>query len=147
MPISLSQDGKDKLKRHRKTMAAVTWANSLSSVCVVGFLLYAGGRLSAEPGSELLIYFVSAVIFGFAVLSHRKLAGRLRRVRTDLEGGVAEEILGPMEKIKAAGGYALKIGEQKFVVDEGIGRDLPEEGNMRLLYAPQSRVVLSVESL
>ena len=71
----------------------------------------------------------------------------LGAVRTDLEGGVAEEILGPMEKIEAAGGYALKIGEQKFVVDEEMGSDLPGEGDVRLLYAPQSRVVLSVESL
>ncbi len=147
MPISLSQDGKEKLKSHGKTMATVTWANSLSSVCVVAFLLYAGRRLQAELGSALLIYLVSALIVGFAVLSHRKLAGRRRRVRTDLEGGVAEEILGPMEKIKAAGGYALKIGGQKFVVDEEMGSDLPGEGDVRLLFAPQSRVVLSVESL
>ena len=147
MPVSLSQDGIEKLKSHGKTMATVTWANSLSSLAVVGFLLYAARRLQAELGSELLIYFVSAVIFGFAVLSHRKLAGRRRRVRTDLDRGVAEEVRGPIEKIEAAGGYALKIGGQQFVVDEEMGSDLPGEGKVRLLYAPQSRVVLSVESL
>ena len=145
MGLALNDESREKLKRHQKTMGAVIWANSLSSLFVVLLLIYVGGTFPEQGRSAILIYFVSVVVLGFLILSHWRLAGRRKRIRRDLVEGLVEEILGPIEMIRTQGGYVLRVRDQKFVVDGLVGQNLLEGGNVRLAYVPHSRVVVSVD--
>ncbi len=145
MGLPLQDESREKLKEHHRTLTAVICANSFSSLFVVLLLIYVG-RTFPEPGrSAFLIYFVSIVVLGFSILSHWRLAGRRQRIRRDLVEGLVEEVLGPIEMIRSQGGYVLRVRDQKFVVDGFVGQNLPKGGNVRLAYAPHSRVVVSVD--
>ena len=147
MSFQLSAEAHDRLKKRQRALALVIWTSTLSSLFVAMFLLYVAASLPRQDTSALLIYAVSTLVVGFLILSHRRLSGRRNLIRSDLAHGLAEEITGAIEKVRSQGGYVLKISGQQFIVDGLLGRDLPDEGTVRLSYAPRSRFVLSVESL
>lgn len=147
MSLQLSPEAHDRLKKRQRAMALVIWTSTLSSLFVVIFLIYVAASFPRQDTSAYLIYAVSTLVVGFSIVSHRALSGRRNLIRSDLTHGLAEEITGAIEKVPSQGGYVLKISDQQFVVDGLLGRDLPDEGTVRLSYAPRSRFVLSVESL